>query len=158
MTKRTNGWTLRMGRPADVPAMYALDLVCFEEPFRFDLKAMRRFALRAGAIVVVAKAAGKLVGFVIVHLERGRLAYVVTLDVAPAFRRMGLASALMSEAENEALQCGADRLGLHVFTGNAAATDFYERLGFRRVELVSDFYRSGLDAWTYLKSLPPPYE
>jgi ribosomal protein S18 acetylase RimI-like enzyme len=133
--------------------MYALDLICFDEPFRFDLKSMRRFALTVEAIVVVAVSAGELVGFVIVHLERGHLAYVVTLDVAPAYRRMGLARALMSEATEQALKSGADRLGLHVFAGNAAATAFYERLGFERVAADVGFYGDGLDAWTYMKVL-----
>ncbi len=148
-----DGWKLRMGRASDVPAMYALDLVCFEEPFRFDLKSMRRFAARAGAIVVVAVAARELVGFVIVHLERGRLAYVVTLDVAPAFRRMGLARVLMGEVERQSLDAGAERMGLHVYSGNIAAIAFYERLGFERVGVDEGFYGDGLDAWTYLKPL-----
>jgi ribosomal protein S18 acetylase RimI-like enzyme len=151
--KQIGGWKLRMGRAADVPAMYALDLVCFEEPFRFDLKSMRRFAARAGAIVVVAQAARELVGFVLVHLERGRLAYVVTLDVAPAFRRMGLAGVLMEEAERQSLDAGAERVGLHVYSGNIAAIAFYERLGFERVGVDVGFYGEGLDAWAYLKPL-----
>jgi ribosomal-protein-alanine N-acetyltransferase len=133
--------------------MYALDLACFEEPFRFDLKSMRRFAQRAGAIVLVAEAADKLAGFVIVQWERGRLAYVVTLDVAPGYRRMGLARALMSAAEQEALRSGAERVGLHVFAGNDAAVAFYERLGFEKVGVDAGFYGEGLDAWTYWKRL-----
>ncbi len=149
-------WTLRSGRAADVPAMHALDLVCFEEPFRFDLKSMRRFALRVGAIVVVAESLGELVGFVVVHLERGRLAYVVTLDVAPEFRRKGLARGLMVSAEEEALRAGAERMELHVFAGNAAAIAFYERMGFERVVLDEGFYGEDLDAWTYWKRLLGP--
>ncbi len=148
-------WKLRAGRAADIPAMFALDLVCFEEPFRFDLKSMRRFALRAGAIVVVAKATGELAGFVIVHLERGRLAYVVTLDVAPEFRRRGLARALMAEAESQARNTGADRMGLHVFPGNSAAIAFYERLGYERKDLDESFYGEGLGAFVCLKDLAP---
>jgi len=150
---REQGWTLRVGRAADVPAMYALDLICFEEPFRFDLRSMRRFAMRVGAIVVVAESLGGLAGFVIVHMERGRLAYVVTLDVAPEFRRRGLARGLMASAEGEALRAGAEWMGLHVFAGNASAIAFYERLGFERVAVDEGFYGAGLNAWSYRKRL-----
>jgi ribosomal protein S18 acetylase RimI-like enzyme len=136
--------------------MHALDLVCFKEPFRFDLRSMRRFALRVGAIVVVAEAARQLAGFVIVHLERGRLAYVVTLDVAPEFRRRGLAKALMAEAERESRASCADRAGLHVFTGNAAAISFYEQLGYERKAFDQGFYGEGFDAFVYLKPLVDP--
>ena len=149
-------WTLRPGRARDVPAMHALDLLCFEESFRFDLKSMRKFALKVGAIVVVAEAAGELVGFVIVHLERRRLAYVVTLDVAPAFRRMGLAKALMIEAERQSSKAGADRLRLHVFVQNSAAINFYERLRFHRESMDGGFYGDGLDAWIYWKVVEEP--
>jgi ribosomal-protein-alanine N-acetyltransferase len=146
-------WKLRAGRAADLAAMYALDLDCFEEPFRFDLKSMRRFASQAGAMVVVAQAAKDLIGFVIVQMERGRLAYVVTLDVAPARRRRGLARALMAEAEQQARDAGADRMGLHVFIENAEAITFYEGLGYERKSLDEGFYGEGLDALVYLKEL-----
>lgn len=151
--KRADEWTLRMGRAADVPAMYALDLVCFEEPFRFDLKSMRRYARQVGAIVVVAHIAKELIGFVIVHMEVGRLAYLVTLDVLPGFRRRGLARALMAEAERQAREFYADRMGLHVFTKNNAAVLFYEQLGYERKDLDESFYGEGLDAFVYVKAL-----
>ncbi len=146
-------WILRDGRATDIPAMHALDLVCFDAPFRFDLRAMRRFALRVGAIVVVAESRGELAGFVIVHRERRRLGYVVTLDVAPEFRRKGLARALMTEAERQAMESGIMWLGLHVWAGNEAAMAFYERCGLERVERVEHFYGAGFDAWAYRKQL-----
>jgi ribosomal-protein-alanine N-acetyltransferase len=88
-----------------------------------------------------------------VHLERGRLAYVVTLDVAPAFRRMGLARVLMGEAEQQSVDAGAERMGLHVYSGNTAAIAFYERLGFERLAVDEGFYGDGLDALIYSKPL-----
>jgi len=148
-----DAWTLRAGRESDLAAMYALDLVCFDETFRFDLKSMRRFAMRQGAVVVVAEVGGELVGFVVVHMERGRQGYVVTLDVTPKYRRMGLARALMVEAEARVAAAGATAMGLHVFVGNLAAVGFYEGLGYGRVEGVEGFYGDRLDAWVYGKRL-----
>ena len=82
--------TLRDYRPGDSEAMYALDLVCFEPPFRFSRAAMRGFAEAVGALTVLAEAQGELAGFCIAQLEKQN-AYVVTLDVAPTWRRRGLA-------------------------------------------------------------------
>ena len=98
--------------------MYLLDLKCFDEPFRFDMRAMRRFVMYRGAIVILAEAAGELVGFVVVHVIRRsnrKFGYVVTLDVAADYRRQGLARALVSAAETRASEAGASMMILHVF-------------------------------------------
>jgi ribosomal-protein-alanine N-acetyltransferase len=152
------GWTLREGRESDVRAMYMLDLVCFEEPFRFDLNAMRQFVLHPGAIVQVAEAEGKLVGFVVMHLvrrRRRRIGYVVTLDVAREFRRQSMALGLMQVAEVQAAAAGAVEAMLHVHSGNVPAIAFYERAGYLRGERIPAFYGEGRDAWLYRKALIP---
>ena len=146
-------------RAADLEAMFRLDEACFEEPFRFDRESMREFAEMKNAIVRVAEElGGELVGFVIVHVERvgtGRLAYVVTLDVAAECRKRGLARRLMGEVEASAAAAGVRWIQLHVFTGNAGAIRFYERLGYERIRVQRRFYgEAGLDAFVYGKELP----
>ena len=127
--------------------MYRLDRECFEEPFRFDRRTMRRFATKPGSIVLVADVTGELVGFAIFDVtRRGSLAYVVTLDVDFRYRRRGLAQSLMRAAELAALEQGVKDVRLHVYTGNTAALRFYEASGFVRLGLVQDFYGPGLDA------------
>lgn len=147
---------LRPGLPADVQAMYALDLLCFDEPFRFDLSSMRRFSSQPGAIVLLAETEGAFLGFIIVQLS-GRLpnrkAYIVTLDVHPSVRRRGIAHYLISEAERSAAVAGATSIYLHVYTENVPALNFYGRLGYSRLLRNPDLYASGMDAWTYHKSL-----
>ena len=141
--------------------MYALDVACFEKPFRFTRGAMRRFAEAKKARVVVAEEDGALVGFVILEVEEndeGRNGYVVTLDVEPAFRRRGIAGVLMREVERLARRDGFDAMVLHVFTGNDAAIRFYANAGFVRSHRVEGFYAPGVDAWVYSKRLPPTVE
>ena len=145
-------------RPSDLDAMFRLDEACFEEPFRFDRESMREFAEEKNAIVRVAeKACGEMVGFVIVHVEQvvtGWRAYVVTLDVAAEYRQQGLARRLMKAVEASAMAVGVRWMQLHVFTGNAGAIRFYERLGYERIRVQRRFYgRAGLDAFVYGKEL-----
>jgi ribosomal-protein-alanine N-acetyltransferase len=144
--------TIREYAERDLEAMYALDVVCFEPVFRFSRRAMRRFAEARGATTVVAEAEGELVGFCIVQMEE-RVGYVVTLDVAPAWRRRGLAGLLMAEAETRAVAAGALAIELHVFAENAGAMQFYEGIGYGRVGRVEGFYGRGLDALVYAKKL-----
>jgi [ribosomal protein S18]-alanine N-acetyltransferase len=136
--------------------MHALDLECFEPPFRFDLRTMKFFASQRNAIVVVAEAADEVVGFVILELQlrsRALSAYVVTLDVHPSHRRMGLARRLMGEAGRWASEAGAKLLSLHVYAGNEAAVRFYEGQGYLRMTAAPDFYGPELDGLVYVKEL-----
>jgi ribosomal-protein-alanine N-acetyltransferase len=142
--------TLREYRPGDLQALYALDVVCFEPPFRFSRHAMRSFAEAAGAVTVLAEAQGELAGFCIAQLEK-QIAYVVTLDVAPGWQRRGLARRLMAELESKAHAAGATAMTLHVFTGNAGAIQFYESIGYGRLGRAEAFYGRGLDALIYRK-------
>jgi ribosomal-protein-alanine N-acetyltransferase len=149
---------LRDYRSADLEAMFRLDEACFAEEFRFDRESMRELAEEGNAIVRVAETAcGEIVGFVIVHLERGMTglqAYVVTLDVAEEYRRKGVARRLMRESEATAMAAGARWMQLHVFTGNAGAIHFYEQTGYERIRVRRGFYgATGLDAFVYGKEL-----
>jgi ribosomal-protein-alanine N-acetyltransferase len=147
---------LRGYDPGDLDALFALDEICFEPAFRFSRAALRRFAETRRARVIVAEAAGVVVGFCITHIERtatGCSGYVVTLDVAPGWRERGLARRMMLNMEAQVRSEGCRTMLLHVFTGNAAAILFYERLGFERGHTAEAFYAPGLDAFVYRKSL-----
>jgi len=149
-------FTLRPGTPVDVEAMHELDLLCFDKPFRFDRKSMRKYATHPEAIVVIAEFEGELRGFIVVNPTRRRAlhsAYITTLDVHPDFRRMGIARALLAEAERLAAASGAVTMQLHVFTGNESAVSFYESAGYEQLLHTEDFYNTGLHAFAYLKSL-----
>lgn len=155
---------LRGYRETDLEAMYALDVACFARPFRFSRAEMRRFAAAKKARVVIAEDSSVLAGFGILHIERAELedlngctGYIMTVDVEPAYRRQGLGRRLMAAMEARAQADGCGELMLHVFTGNEAAIDFYERSGFSRLQRAVAYYGAGLlgprDAWVYRKRI-----
>ena len=147
------GIVIRDYQSADLEAIFRLDQICFAAEFRFDRESMQRFAETGQAVALVAETGvGELAGFVIVHVERAsaaRVGYVVTLDVAPELRRMGLAGALMDEASRRVVAAGGCRMELHVFVGNAEAIRFYESRGYVRVGVQRGFYGGQLDALVY---------
>lgn len=147
--------TLRDYTPGNWEAMHALDRVCFEPAFRFSRGTMRTFAETPGAVTVLAEASGELVGFCIVHLQR-QIGYVVTLDVARAWRRRGVARQLMTEVEARVRAAGGAGMALHVFAGNSGAMQFYEELEYSRVGISENFYGRGMDALVYRKQLQRP--
>jgi ribosomal-protein-alanine N-acetyltransferase len=164
---RTAHATLRSYRLGDWQAMYALDLICFAPVFQFSRGAMRGFAEGPGAVTVLAEAQreltetqrelanseSELAGFCLTQLDE-RTGYVVTLDVAPAWRRSGLARRLMAEVESKLHSAGAVQMELHVFTGNAEAIRFYQSIGYSQTSIAENFYAQGLNALLYRKQLP----
>ena len=135
-------------------AMVALDAECFAPPFRFSREAMQRFAEAGNAWGVVAEAQGELAGFCIVHLERAEavdVGYVVTIDVAEGFRRLGIGERMLAEGEAWVRRSGGAGMMLHVFVKNDGAVRFYERLGYARVGGQRGFYGPGIDAAMYWK-------
>lgn len=147
---------IREGQPSDLDAMYRLDCVCFEPVFRFSRFAMRRFARAPGAFSLIVERESTVAAFVIVQLNDGagkKAAYVVTLDVEPAWRRQGLARALLAEAESRARAAGAQVIALHVWTGNQGACTFYKGIGYEVLQLHADFYAPGINAYGMQKTL-----
>ena len=78
-------------------------------------------------------------------LKPDKSLYVVDLYVAPAFRRQGVASALLAEGERQGGAFGAKRLSLTVWPFNQQALQFYQRLGL------------GIRSYTLEKELQPPF-
>ena len=148
---------LRSGRPSDLEEMNRLDSVCFQPPFRFTPSVMRRFVQEPGAITLVAESLdGGFAGFILIQVNGendSRHGYVVTLDVAPEFRRRGLARQLLEAAETAAESEGAREMVLHVWTANLPAICFYESAGYTRKKLHRDLYAPGFDAYDYSKLL-----
>lgn len=148
---------LREYSSADLGAIFGLDEVCFEAPFRFSEKAMRQFAEARNALTVVAETESReIAGFCIAHVERsrGRLsAYVVTLDIDPKQRRHGLAGQIMERIEQQACDAGCDAMVLHVSVENEGAIAFYEHRGYERSHMVKSFYGLGRHAYVYRKAL-----
>ncbi len=139
--------------------MYRLDLTCFTGSFQFDRRTMKEAAEAPSAIVVIHDdlPGGQMAAFVILHVHGthpNRYAYIVTIDVSPECRRLGIGSGLLVQAESEARNAGAGRISLHVAIENAGAIAFYERRLYLRTGVARRFYREArLDAFVYAKAL-----
>lgn len=63
----------------------------------------------------------------------GPVAMIHAIEVAPQFRRRGLAGWMIRAASAWAAEQGAKRLGLAVSRGNTGARAVYDRLGFQEI-------------------------
>ncbi len=148
-TPRREAPLLRPFRMTDLGAAYALDRACFPPGIAYSLGELRSFISRASAHTIVAEKAGQLSGFLIAssgHRQRTGMAHIVTLDVAPASRRSGIASALMEAVEQYYRGSQKQGMELEVAVNNDGAQQFYLKRGYLAVGLIRGYYHGGLDA------------
>ena len=80
------------------------------------------------AVLLVAEADGRLVGTVIGGWDGWR-GNIYRLAVLPAYRRRGIARALVGEAQRRLFRMGARRISALVDSDHPWATDFWDSLG-----------------------------
>ncbi len=150
----------RLYKPADFSALYAVEKLCFEPPFRFSRGLMRKLVANPNSATFVAEEIAvekeELAGFAIVDwaaIPKGTIAYIQTIEVHPASRRRGIAHELMRLLEDSARAAGATAIWLHVDVENAAAIRLYENHGYARKGREEHFYARQRPAFVYARSI-----
>ena len=94
-------------------------------------------------VSLAAKVNGQLAGFIMgrIDLVRNRpFGHIMTLDVTPRFRRLGVGQRLLLEAETVFRRKEAKEVRLEVREGNIAAIALYEKLGYERISKLDHYY------------------
>jgi ribosomal-protein-alanine N-acetyltransferase len=95
-------------------------------------------------LFLVAGAGPVLAGY-IVSCRRAAFTELVSIAVAPAWRKAGVGTRLLRATVRKLRAEGQPRLNLTVKDTNRSAQKFYEGLGFRRVRTVRRYYEDGRD-------------
>jgi len=118
------------------------------------------FITRRNAITLVAEfddrtEAGcrRIAGFAVARPNRA-IGRILTLDVVPEARRVGLASRLMRECEQRLRAAGCREVYLETAVNNEAALQLYHKLGYTILRTLPEYYSShSLDAFLLGKLL-----
>jgi ribosomal protein S18 acetylase RimI-like enzyme len=102
----------------------------------------------------VAHAGGEIAGFLILNMKGAFVGYVQTVCAAPAFRGMGVGTALMAFAERRVFR-ESPNVFLCVSSFNPGARRLYERLGYAYVGELADYLVAGHSERLYRKSIGP---
>jgi ribosomal-protein-alanine N-acetyltransferase len=148
---------LREAGRADLESFYRLDQVCFPAGIAYSLADFRSLLNSRRTVAIAAEEAGSLAGFILcqaIRRESALLGQIVTIDVAPDFRRRGVGRLLMQQAASRLAGLGASRLRLEVSVENHIARNFYASLGFRTIGEIPNYYPGNLDAVVMEKPLP----
>ena len=81
------------------------------------------------------------------------LGHIKDLAVRPAYRREGIASALLRRAIEVIDQTGAGSVKLEVRADNGGARQLYRRFGFEHRKTIPNYYSNGEDALVMVRLL-----
>jgi ribosomal protein S18 acetylase RimI-like enzyme len=125
-------------------ALFEVETQCFKEE-AFSKQQIGYLLLDYNAISLVAKVDGEIAGFIIGRVELIRnqpVGHIMTIDVLPCYRRLGVAKRLMAEVEALFRDWGAEECRLEVRVDNDAALSLYLKLGYRKVGFLENYYES----------------
>lgn len=120
-------------------ALAALHRACFpDDPW--EAAALTRIMALSGGFGWLASEDEEPVGFILVR-DLGNECEVLSLGVAPLWRRRGVAQELLQTAVNEAARRNLPSMVLEVAVDNDPATDLYRTAGFVAVGRRARYYR-----------------
>lgn len=141
----------------DLPAIYALDQICFRKGISYSLAEFELLTTHASSFCLIAETAEKrLAGFAVTERTRrggGISGHIITIDVDPACRRRGIGRLLMLALEEELAKRGARRCVLEVATDDPGAQEFYSGLGYQTTARLRGYYMGSLDAMVMEKKM-----
>ena len=144
---------LRDYAPRDFETLYEIDHQCFDPAIAYSRFDLRTYLRLPGADCVIAEASGETAGFLVTAHENS-VGAIVTVDVLPVYRRRGVATLLLAEAERRLAAGGIRLIELETATDNASAIAFWKKHGYRTEGVKKQYYPDGRDAFTMTKQLP----
>ena len=149
------GTVLRRISPFDLDAAAALHAGCFDDAW--SAAAIAAVLATPGSFGLLSITSGDLSGFLLARVAADE-AEILSIGVLPAWRRRGVARALMAAAALHAADSGARRLFLEVAADNSAARGLYLRERFAQVGRRPCYYRraaGAIDALILARPLEP---
>jgi [ribosomal protein S18]-alanine N-acetyltransferase len=137
---------------SDFEALHEIDKKCFEPAIAYSRGQLREYLALPGAACLVAQAGRRIAGF-LVTARAGRVGYIVTIDVLKTYRRAGVGTLLLGEAEGRLAAGGVRAIELETATDNASAIAFWEKHGYRTRGVIKSYYPNGRDAFSMSKLL-----
>ncbi|MBU6263222.1 MAG: ribosomal protein S18-alanine N-acetyltransferase [Actinomycetales bacterium] len=130
----------------DIPILVSMDRAYFPhtawpaEQFRAEIgKATRMFLVVESNAQIIAYAGAFLP-------NAGGEGDIMTIAVAPEFRRKGIAKELIARLESWAKARGAIAMMLEVDVSNIEAIKLYQNLGYESLNIRKNYYGYGRDA------------
>ena len=133
-----DGFTVLPMEARHIPAVAKLEKTCFSQPWSEE---GLLDSYRHGTQFFVAEKQDRLLGYAGINavLDEG---YITNIAVFPAYRRKGVATALLTKIFELAKEKGLSFVSLEVRASNREAITLYEKTGFAEEGRRKDFYNA----------------
>ena len=115
---------------------------CFDQE-AFTKRQIAYLLTDYNTIALTAKGDSEIAGFIIaqVEIEDSKLyGHIITINVAPAYRRKGIASKMLQEIEVLLKEKGITECHLEVREDNSPAVRLYQTNGYQRISKLERYY------------------
>jgi ribosomal-protein-alanine N-acetyltransferase len=157
-------FALRDYRPGDFELLWNIDQRCFAPGIAYSKRELAIYIRRRGSFTIVAEDAGTnsnnsppIAGFIVAEANRG-MGHIISIDVLPESRRLGLGSKLLLGAENRLRSLQCRNVVLETAVDNTSALGFYKRHEYAVLKVSPHYYSNGVDALLLGKSLSAQHE
>jgi ribosomal-protein-alanine acetyltransferase len=119
-----------------------IETECFRDE-AFTREQILQLLKEYNCVNLVARVGGMIVGFVMgmMYVDRKALyARILTIDVSPEYRRMGIGQLLLQEIERIFKEKGVKASHLEVREDNVAAISLYRKLGYEKIGKLRNYY------------------
>jgi ribosomal-protein-alanine N-acetyltransferase len=152
-------FVLRDYRAEDFEILWSIDQECFAPGIAYSRRELAIYTRRRGSFTIVAEQAdardrnaATIAGFIVAEAHRG-MGHIISIDVLPASRRLGLGSKLLLVAENRLHRLECRSVVLETAVDNTSALGFYKRHQYSVLKVSPRYYSNGVDALVLGKSL-----
>lgn len=135
---------IRRCEEKDLRAVMEIEKLSFPHPY--PLFVFKRYL---NTYFFVSEENGKVIGYII-GIKMGSKGIIISIAVHPSFRRRGHGKDLIKHVEKE---MGTSILEIQVRRSNVGAQKFYLSLGFKKKEIIPNYYHNGEDAFVMIKKL-----
>lgn len=146
---------IRTATLQDLDGLLDIENRCFDTD-RISRRNFRHLLTKANAATLLDEQDGRIRGYAMLLFNTGTsLARLYSIAVTPVYRSAGVGEALVKACERLALDRDCVSLRLEVRRDNAASLGLFEKLGYRFLETVPDYYEDHADALRFEKHLAP---
>ena len=160
--------TVRTATAKDFETLWQIDQNCFPPGIAYSREELQWYMKLPRAFSLVSEKNRKIVGFVLTSIaqvnsrKRGSgaalatiesVGHIITIDVLSKWRREGVGSKLLSQAEEKLRQEGCRTVLLETGVDNDSAIRFYKKHGYSVLRTLPRYYLESLDAFLMGKKL-----
>jgi ribosomal-protein-alanine N-acetyltransferase len=169
-------FALRDFRHEEFETLWRIDQQCFEPGISYSRLELATYLQRPSAFALVAEgseispagASGKTVnpgqgssttvGFIVAEAGSRGTGHIITIDVLPEARGVGVGSRLLRVAEDRLRAARCHSVILETAVDNKTALSFYQRHHYTVIKSLPRYYSNGVDAFVLKKDLLSPPE